>query len=178
MTIYHKHHIVPKHAGGSNAPSNIVSLTIEEHSEAHRVLFETYGRWQDKIAWHVLSGQLGVHEARIEAVRNSRMGTHHTAESKRKMSVSRIGIPLSDKTKLAMSKAKTGNNNPNFGIPLSKEQKQIISETQKYKKVSCVFCRAVTNPGNLGRWHKHAELVDSTGIEPATSSLQSWRSPN
>lgn len=29
----HKHHIIPKHMGG----------TIEEHAEAHRQLYEKYG---------------------------------------------------------------------------------------------------------------------------------------
>ena len=36
--IYHNHHIIPKHAGGTNAPDNIARLTVEEHSEAHRLL--------------------------------------------------------------------------------------------------------------------------------------------
>ena len=52
----HKHHIIPKHMGGSNNPSNIVELTIEEHAEAHRVLYETHGCWQDRLAWLGLSG--------------------------------------------------------------------------------------------------------------------------
>jgi len=47
----HKHHIIPKHAGGSNDPSNIIELTVEEHAEAHRILFEQYGHWQDQIAY-------------------------------------------------------------------------------------------------------------------------------
>jgi hypothetical protein len=47
----HKHHIIPKHAGGSNDLSNLVELTIQEHAEAHRVLYEKYGRTQDKVAW-------------------------------------------------------------------------------------------------------------------------------
>jgi hypothetical protein len=33
--IIHKHHIIPKHAGGTNDPSNLVELTIEQHAEAH-----------------------------------------------------------------------------------------------------------------------------------------------
>lgn len=47
----HKHHIIPKHAGGSDDLENIVELTIEEHAKAHRKLFEQYGRIQDKVAY-------------------------------------------------------------------------------------------------------------------------------
>lgn len=51
MTIYHKHHIIPKHMGGSDHPDNLIELTIEEHAEAHRLLYEKYGNEYDKIAW-------------------------------------------------------------------------------------------------------------------------------
>ena len=63
MTIYHKHHIVPRHIGGTDEPSNLIKLSIEEHAEAHRVLFEQYGRWQDRVAWLTLSGQMSCDEA-------------------------------------------------------------------------------------------------------------------
>lgn len=49
--VKHKHHIIPKHAGGADDPSNLIELTVEEHAEAHRVLYETYGRIQDKVAY-------------------------------------------------------------------------------------------------------------------------------
>lgn len=62
----HWHHIVPKHAGGSDDPSNLVHLTVEEHAEAHKKLWEQYGCWQDKIAWRTLSGQISIQEARKE----------------------------------------------------------------------------------------------------------------
>jgi hypothetical protein len=52
----HKHHIIPKHMGGSNDPSNLVELTIEEHAEAHRLLYEKHGHTQDKVAWLGLAG--------------------------------------------------------------------------------------------------------------------------
>lgn len=58
MTIYHKHHIVPRHAGGTDEPSNIIKLTIEEHAEAHKILYEEHSRWQDKVAWLTLSKQI------------------------------------------------------------------------------------------------------------------------
>ena len=65
----HWHHIVPKHAGGSDESSNLVHLTVEEHAEAHRKLYEQYGRWQDKIAWKTLSGQISIQEAREEMMK-------------------------------------------------------------------------------------------------------------
>jgi hypothetical protein len=68
----HKHHITPKHAGGSDDPSNIIELTIEEHAEAHRKLFEEHGRWQDEIAWKSLSGQISLSEASEAALLKGR----------------------------------------------------------------------------------------------------------
>ena len=80
----HKHHIVPKHMGGSDDPSNLVELTIEEHAEAHKKLWEEHGRWQDKIAWKTLSGQINIQEARMEMMKyNNPM---HKSKVKEKMS--------------------------------------------------------------------------------------------
>lgn len=47
--IKHLHHIVPKHMGGSDDASNLVELTVEEHAEAHRKLWETNGNWQYRL---------------------------------------------------------------------------------------------------------------------------------
>lgn len=62
MTIYHKHHIIPKHMGGSDDPSNLIELTVEEHAEAHRKLHELHGHLYDKLAWLGLSGMIGKEE--------------------------------------------------------------------------------------------------------------------
>lgn len=56
IMITHKHHIIPKHMGGTNDPSNLIELTVEQHAEAHRKLFEQHGHLQDKLAWLGLSG--------------------------------------------------------------------------------------------------------------------------
>ena len=47
----HNHHIIPTHAGGEDTPENIVELSIEEHAEAHKKLYEQHGRWQDRLAY-------------------------------------------------------------------------------------------------------------------------------
>ena len=58
MTIYHIHHIVPRHAGGTDNQENLVKVTIPEHAAFH------YERWvltdniYDRIAWLALSKQI------------------------------------------------------------------------------------------------------------------------
>ncbi len=65
----HKHHIIPKHMGGSDDPSNLILLTVEEHAEAHKKLYEEHGRWQDKFAWKGLAGLMSKEEIQKESVR-------------------------------------------------------------------------------------------------------------
>jgi hypothetical protein len=97
--LTHKHHIIPRHAGGTNDPSNLIELTVAEHAEAHKVLFETHGRWQDKIAWHMLSGQILAEEATIQAIKMAQTGRIHTPEHRMKNSMSTRGKKRSDSTK-------------------------------------------------------------------------------
>lgn len=63
MSDYHIHHIIPKHAGGTDSPENLTKLTIEEHAEAHRKLYEEHGRWEDLVAYMGLSKLLESGEA-------------------------------------------------------------------------------------------------------------------
>lgn len=66
----HVHHIIPRYAGGTNTPENLVELTVEEHAEAHRILWETHGDLRDKMAWLMLSGKTEEAESlRIELAR-------------------------------------------------------------------------------------------------------------
>ena len=108
--VTHKHHIVPRHAGGSNDPSNLIELTVEEHAEAHRILFEQHGRWQDEIAWLNLTGRITCEEARVLAVKKSLTGIPKSDQHKKNMS---------DSMKRASSKIHT------------KEASRKLSETMK-----------------------------------------------
>lgn len=53
----HKHHIIPRHMGGSNDLSNIIELSVEEHSQAYLKLYEQYGKKEDLCAYYMLSGK-------------------------------------------------------------------------------------------------------------------------
>ena len=100
----HKHHIIPRHAGGTDHPDNIVELTIEEHADAHRQLYEQYGRWQDRVAWLSLSGIMKEQERIYEIMSNANRGNPS-------------GFRHSEDYKKYMSEIRTGDKNPQFGKP-------------------------------------------------------------
>ena len=51
----HKHHILPKHAGGSSDGETVVLNTVE-HSIVHYLRYLKYGQTKDLTAYHMLSG--------------------------------------------------------------------------------------------------------------------------
>ena len=149
--IYHNHHIIPKHAGGTNAPDNIARLTVEEHSEAHRLLYEKYGRWQDKIAWLAIAGHIGKEEIiREKQYQNgkdsvgrkcsletrkilSEIGKNYTftTEHRKNISKSKEGHEVSEETRKKISKTKSGSPSNRKGVTLSPETKKKISDSLK-----------------------------------------------
>ena len=56
----HKHHIVPRYAGGTDDPSNLVLLTEEQHIQAHEDLYVKNENWQDLVAIHRLTKGKGI----------------------------------------------------------------------------------------------------------------------
>ena len=114
--VIHKHHIIPKHMGGTEDPSNLVELTVEEHAEAHRKLFEEYGQWQDEIAWKCLSGQITQAEAIIQSVKKANTGRKHSPEVRK-----------------AKSDAMQGSGNHFYGKQHTEETRRKISESKSGK---------------------------------------------
>lgn len=150
MTIYHKHHIIPKHMGGSDDPSNLIELTIEEHAEAHRKLFEQHGRWQDELAWKALLGIVPCADAIREAQSRANKGKSPSIDHRKKLSEAITGIKRSQKTrekmkraallrsrnystktKIKMSEQMSGANNPHFGKTHSEEARKKMSDARK-----------------------------------------------
>ena len=52
MIVWHKHHIVPKHAGGTDEPSNLLKCNIAMHAFMHEQRYKELGDEYDKIAAH------------------------------------------------------------------------------------------------------------------------------
>ena len=58
----HKHHIIPKHRGGSNEPSNLVEVSLTQHAMFHYCEWKLYGKRSDYVAWKRLVGNLNDEE--------------------------------------------------------------------------------------------------------------------
>jgi len=160
MTIYHTHHIIPKHMGGSDHPLNLILLSIEEHAEAHKKLYEQHNNQYDYIAWKALSGQISSAEATILAVKKANTGKKHTEETKKlwseqrtgqnnpffgkthseefkeKQRLLKLGTKHTEETKKLWSEQRTGENNSFFGKTHSEEFKEKQRKNKKGKKDS------------------------------------------
>lgn len=65
--IIHQHHIIPKHWFNDKSPfqqdfrdrkENLIPISLEDHIEAHRLLYEIYERPQDLSSYFLLKGLL------------------------------------------------------------------------------------------------------------------------
>jgi len=183
--IWHKHHIIPRHMGGTDDPKNLIRVNVAMHAFLHQQLFEQHGKIEDKAAWLSLAGRITSEEARIMVVsqpksddhrkkigdaqrgdKNHRWGKPHTKEHKERVSASCMGKNLNKKhteqSKLLMSEKRTGltvgDKNGMYGKTHTDIARKTISDTAK-KTVSCSRCGYTANKGNFGRWHKECREI-------------------
>lgn len=86
----HRHHVIPKHEWkkrfgnlrGFNSQDNIVCLTVEQHAEAHKLLYELNGNEFDLYASQSLSGLITKEETRKLAALVVLKGNTHTKGKK------------------------------------------------------------------------------------------------
>lgn len=166
----HKHHIIPKHMGGSDDPCNIIELTVEEHAEAHRILFEKYGKEQDYLAWRGLGGIIDkqniVKEACSLAGKKSNKkrledGTHIwlDGEHQRNKQLKRLedgthnflNPELRKKQKIAIQKL-LKENNPVYS-QISKGKNKFVSDIPTKIKLLCPHCNKEGPKPQMIQWH-------------------------
>ena len=108
MKQKHKHHIIPKHMGGTDEPSNIIELSREEHAKAHLELYEKYGKMQDLGAYYLLTGQTD--EAnRIACSIGGKIQGKRNADSGHMANIQKIGASLGGKKSSEICRVKLKN---------------------------------------------------------------------
>ena len=131
--------------GGSDDPSNLIELTIEEHAQAHLELYEKYGYQQDHVAYRMLLGQINKAEA-IKILQKA---------------------PKSERWKSKMSKRMSGENNPMFGKTMSDENKKAMSK-RKMGNQSPAKHYIVTDPeGNTHEVYNLAKFCREHNLDQA-----------
>ena len=122
--------------GGTDDPSNLIELSVEEHAEAHRILFEKHGLIQDFVAWKALSGIINKAEA-VYLLAVARANSEHNPWKGKQTSTNfalskenRIKATISAKSPKANSKRKEtfdrighmkGAKNPAFGTVICRD---------------------------------------------------------
>ena len=84
MDIKHRHHITPRHMGGSNNKENLIEVTVERHTMFHYCNWKLWGKEEDRIAWKCLSGQITLSEAQYAAVKLGAKKTGQVMKNKMK----------------------------------------------------------------------------------------------
>lgn len=138
----HKHHVIPRHEwkvrfgnlDGFNASDNVVSLTVEQHAQAHLLLFELNHSEYDRIAYLALSKEIGKEETHKRAISVANTGNKYTLGLKRSEDQKRkhsefmrgkqytLGYKFGDEFRRNVSVAMTGNTN-GTGFKHTKEWK-------------------------------------------------------
>ncbi len=145
MTIYHIHHIIPKHMGGTDDPSNLVRLTLEEHAQAHKELYEKHGKWQDELAYKGLLKMIP--DAEIIRIKQVEGG-------KRKQELYPDSPSIGGKALWAKPGMRE------HLIQKRKEQSAVGNNPMQgkiQKRVCCIFCKKETAVNTLASNHKNCK---------------------
>ena len=160
---YHWHHIIPRYAGGSNDPDNLVLLSPLEHANAHLQRYEEFKNPADLYAAKILMGSLGADGIPVDMTgikrpelcgdnnpsRKPGVGAKISAANKGK--TRRKGYKLSQEHK---DKIGIGNKGKSPTITDAVLAGRIVArEKLKAMSVTCPHCDKVGKPGPMTIWH-------------------------
>lgn len=155
---FHKHHIVPKHLGGTDTPENLVLLHPYDHAIMHYVRWKIYRTYGDAWAFNRLKAWLDKGGLTVR-------GMKHSEEAKQKIgfeSSARVRKPHSEETKAKISQAKKGRSSNRKGAKHSLESIQKMIDSHKGQ--------VAWNKGKKGvqvAWNKGLKMVKQNQLEIA-----------
>lgn len=129
---YEKHHIVPRCLEGTDDESNFVLLSYKEHLLAHRLLSEIYPESKKIKLALVLMSTVEIDENGTKS--RKELSLREFSRIRELSSEANTGRRVTDESRLKMSLAKSGENNPIFGTHRSEETKNKISKANKGTK--------------------------------------------
>lgn len=138
--------------GGTDNPSNLVELTVEEHAEAHRLLYEEYGHREDWLAWQGLSKMISKQDIiRETQLLGAKKGNRLLNEKRRKDPEFAAEI----RRKLSAPKSNTENY---FG-PKSDEHKENMRKAAlKRERIPCSKCGKGYTKANLNKHERSCKV--------------------
>jgi hypothetical protein len=156
--IWHYHHWIPRHKGGTDDKSNLVKMNPACHAFIHKCLWEENGDMYDYIAWKAISGQITHMEATVMATKVANTGKAPWNKGKTGVSGGRPkGMThteesrkiISERTKEGMKKTNKKIGTPKDTEPWNKGKKtQPHSEERKKKIGAAVKARKQKCPIN------------------------------
>lgn len=161
MAVFHNHHLLPRHAGGTNHPSNILKVTVEEHAELHFARYLELGELGDWLAAYSLSGQITHSDASSQARADwiARNPKHHSNAGKKGGLAPASDFAKAVATETARSLGKLpwwndGQRNARCSKPPGTnwtKGRLGFKINQKPAKVTCSHCGIEMVPSNLSR---------------------------
>ena len=153
--------------GGSDDPSNLIEVTIEEHAELHLDLYLTHGKVEDYIAYNMLSGKTEEGERARRLMCSEYMKNRIISEETKEKMRQGVGRLHTPEVYAKRSKTMTGEGNHFYGKTHTEENKEVISqrakeqwEKTKYIWVNNGESNRRVDPNNIpegfvkGRYHK------------------------
>lgn len=157
---YHRHHVIPRHAGGTDDDSNLVYLTPEEHARAHLELFKKYGKYEDAMAYNSLckhwlgARPISGYKQSDEHIKKRTSKIDYTEVSRklkgRPSPTKGMTFEFSDERKSNISKSLIGRS-------LSQESKDKIANSLRGRispnriEFYCIFCHKKVPPSRIDR---------------------------
>ncbi len=150
--------------GGTDDPNNLIELTVEEHAEAHRKLYEEYGNEYDRIAWLGLSNQINLTEAqRLAHLNGTKLGGKmQSKESKI------LGAKMQPRESKVLGGKKGGKScyeQKKGMFSLTKEEKSEIAKNTINKRWKCTETGFISTVAGITKFQKRRG-IDVSKREP------------